>query len=91
MTTKGETEPERKEARERVDEDRKHEMDAAIVRIMKARKRIAHSALLNETISLLRHRFLATSQQIKKRIEHLIERDYIQRDKDEKNVYLYVA
>lgn len=38
VAAKGETEPERKETRTRVDEDRKHEIEAAIVRVMKSRK-----------------------------------------------------
>lgn len=40
MAAKGESEPERRETRSKVDEDRKHEIEAAIVRIMKSRKRI---------------------------------------------------
>lgn len=40
VAAKGESEPERKETRNKVDEDRKHEIEAAIVRIMKARKRM---------------------------------------------------
>ena len=48
VTAKGETEPERKETRSRVDEDRKHEIEAAIVRIMKARKRMQHVHLVTE-------------------------------------------
>lgn len=43
VAAKGESEPERKETRGKVDEDRKHEIEAAIVRIMKARKRMAVS------------------------------------------------
>lgn len=43
MAAKGESEPERKETRSKVDEDRKHEIEAAIVRIMKARKKMAVS------------------------------------------------
>ena len=43
MAAKGETEPERKETRNKVDEDRKHEIEAAIVRIMKSRKKLAVS------------------------------------------------
>lgn len=38
VAAKSETEPERKETRSKVDEDRKHEIEAAIVRIMKERK-----------------------------------------------------
>lgn len=43
VAAKGESEPERKETRSKVDEDRKHEIEAAIVRIMKSRKRMAVS------------------------------------------------
>lgn len=41
VAAKGESEPERRETRNKVDEDRKHEIEAAIVRIMKARKKMA--------------------------------------------------
>lgn len=46
VAAKGESEPERKETRSKVDEDRKHEIEAAIVRIMKARRRMTVSMLL---------------------------------------------
>ncbi len=45
---RGETEPERKETRSKVDEDRKHEIEAAVVRIMKARKKLQHNLLITE-------------------------------------------
>ena len=48
VAAKGESEPERKETRGKVDEDRKHEIEAAIVRIMKARKRLQHNNLVAE-------------------------------------------
>lgn len=40
VAAKGETEPERKETRNKIDEDRKHEIEAAIVRVMKSRKKL---------------------------------------------------
>lgn len=40
VAAKGETEPERKETRSKIDEDRKHEIEAAIVRVMKSRKKL---------------------------------------------------
>lgn len=43
VAAKGESEPERKETRSKVDEDRKHEIEAAIVRIMKSRKKMTVS------------------------------------------------
>jgi cullin 3 len=39
----GETEPERNETKRKVDEDRKHEIEACIVRIMKSRKYLNHN------------------------------------------------
>lgn len=45
VAAKGETEPERKETRNKVDEDRKHEIEAAIVRVMKSRKKMTVSEL----------------------------------------------
>ena len=44
----GEAEPERNETRKKVDEDRKHEIEACIVRIMKARKHMNHNQLVSE-------------------------------------------
>ncbi len=91
VASKGQSEPERAETRMRVDEDRKHEMEAALVRIMKARRQLTHAALVAEAVTQLRPRFAATPAQLKKRIEYLIERDYLQRDPHDENSYLYVA
>ncbi|XP_046482972.1 cullin-3-A isoform X1 [Neodiprion pinetum] len=90
VAAKGESEPERRETRNKVDEDRKHEIEAAIVRIMKARKRMTHNILVTEVTEQLRVRFLPSPVIIKKRIEGLIERDYLARTEDRK-VYTYVA
>lgn len=46
VAAKGESEPEHKETRSKVEEDRKHEIEAAIVRIMKSRKKMAVSGRL---------------------------------------------
>ncbi|XP_063976501.1 cullin-3 [Diachasmimorpha longicaudata] len=91
VAAKGESEPERKETRNKVDEDRKHEIEAAIVRIMKARKRMAHNILVTEVTQQLRVRFLPSPTIIKKRIEGLIEREYLARTPEDRKVYTYVA
>lgn len=49
VAAKGESEPERRETRNKVDEDRKHEIEAALVRIMKAHKRMPVSISFNCT------------------------------------------
>ncbi|XP_065644122.1 cullin-3 isoform X2 [Hydra vulgaris] len=91
VSSKGESEPERKETRQKVDEDRKHEIEAAVVRIMKARKKLPHNVLVTETIEQLKSRFAPSAIVIKKRIESLIERDYLARSNDDRKVYTYLA
>ncbi|XP_050426064.1 cullin-3-like [Adelges cooleyi] len=91
VAAKGDTEPERKEIRSKVDEDRKHEIEAAIVRIMKSRKKMNHNALVMEVMEQLKSRFLPSPIIIKKRIEGLIEREYISRSTEDRKAYSYVA
>ncbi|GMT32261.1 hypothetical protein PFISCL1PPCAC_23558, partial [Pristionchus fissidentatus] len=91
ITNKSETEPERKETRSKIDEDRKHEVEAAIVRIMKARKTLQHNDLVVEVTEQLQSRFKPDPQLIKMRIESLIEREYIKRSDDNHRVYQYQA
>ncbi|XP_077011396.1 cullin-3 isoform X6 [Tamandua tetradactyla] len=87
----GESDPERKETRQKVDDDRKHEIEAAIVRIMKSRKKMQHNVLVAEVTQQLKARFLPSPVVIKKRIEGLIEREYLARTPEDRKVYTYVA
>ncbi|CAF0923855.1 unnamed protein product [Didymodactylos carnosus] len=91
ITPKTESDPERLETRNRVDDDRKHEIDAAIVRIMKTRKSMPHIQLVSEVTHQLKTRFMPSPLFIKKRIESLIERDYLSRSMDDRKMYSYVA
>jgi cullin-4 len=56
---------------------------------MKSRKRLPHATLISELLVQLR--FPAQTSDLKKRIESLIERDYLQRDEGETSVYNYLA
>lgn len=84
-----ETNDEQKATEERVFQDRQYQIDAAIVRIMKMRKTLSHNLLLTELYNQLK--FPVKPPDLKKRIESLIERDYMERDKDNANQYNYVA
>ncbi|KAG5720239.1 Cullin-3 [Termitomyces sp. T112] len=81
---------ERKETRDRIDEERRHQTDACIVRIMKNRKHMAHNDLINEVTRQLSGRFHPDPLSIKKRIEGLIEREYLERCENRK-FYNYCA
>jgi len=74
-----------------VEEDRRHLVEASIVRIMKSRKVMQHNDLIAEVTRQLVARFSPVPNFIKKRIESLIERDYIERDKDDRRLYTYLA
>jgi len=84
-----ETNEEQKATEERVFQDRQYQIDAAIVRIMKMRKSLSHTILLTELYNQLK--FPVKPPDLKKRIESLIDRDYMERDKDNPNQYNYVA
>lgn len=86
-----ESEPENQETKQRVEEDRKPQIEAAIVRIMKSRRVLDHNNIVSEVTKQLQSRFLPSPVLIKKRIESLIEREFLERDKVDRKVYRYLA
>lgn len=74
-----------------VDEDRKLYLQASIVRIMKARKVISHQNLIQEVLSQAKSRFSPNVQMIKKCIEALIEKGYLERNQTSTEEYSYIA
>ncbi|KAG5644385.1 hypothetical protein DXG03_008613 [Asterophora parasitica] len=90
ISSKVESGEERKETRDRIDEERRHQIEACVVRIMKDRKHMKHNDLINEVTRQLAVRFNPDPISIKKRIEGLIEREYLERCDDRKS-YNYCA
>ena len=125
-----ESEAENTETRQKVEEDRKPQVEAALVRIMKARRVMNHNDLIAEVLpdeqvlqrvlfveqtrggkrqaiftilgqgwrlafgqvnKQLSQRFNPAPAFVKRRIESLIERDYIERDKTDRKLYRYLA
>merc|ERR1719240_1398902 len=76
--------------KERVEEDRSIAIEAAIVRIMKMRKQLLHQQLVTEVFTQLAF-FKPNPKLIKQRIEHLIEREYLERDPQQASMYRYLA
>lgn len=74
----------------KLEEDRKHIIEAAIVRIMKARKTLSHQQLIGETLTQLSF-FKPDPKKIRESIESLIEREFLERDQDNRDVYKYLA
>ncbi|KAH9253526.1 hypothetical protein BASA81_008573 [Batrachochytrium salamandrivorans] len=72
-----------------VSEARNHQMDACLVRIMKSRKRMDHNQLVSEVLAQLQFKPLIPD--LKKRIEALIEREYLERDLTDPRMYQYLA
>jgi len=69
--------------------DRQYQIDAAIVRIMKTRKTLSHSLLVSELYSQLK--FPVKAVDLKKRIESLIDREYLEREEKNSQMYHYLA
>lgn len=77
--------------REKVEEDRRPQIEAAVVRLMKSRKVLQHNDVITEVTRQLSYRFNPSPAAIKRRIESLIEREYIERDASDRNLYRYIA
>ncbi|KAG8700243.1 hypothetical protein FRC08_004824 [Ceratobasidium sp. 394] len=79
------------EAEKEIIEGRQHVIDAAIVRIMKAKKTQTYEQLKTETIMALEKHFKPSVADIKKRVDELQEKEYIERDPTDRNVFRYIA
>lgn len=84
-----ETTEEVERTHEEVFRERQYQVDAAIVRTMKTRKTLPHATLMSELMTQLK--FPARAVDLKKRIETLIEREYIARDTNDPSLYIYLA
>lgn len=80
---------ENSETTQQIQQQRDILLESTIVRIMKARKTLEYNNIVIETTNTLKHRFNVTPSMIKKSIESLIEKEYIQRQKT--NIFNYLA
>jgi cullin 3 len=91
-TNKVEGDEERKETEEKNAEHRRPVIDTSIVRIMKARKECTHQQLISEIITQLASRFKPDLDMVKRRIDALIDQEYMERiDSAKVPTYKYLA
>lgn len=91
LNQKDQLDIDRREVIPKIEDDRRHLIEATVVRVMKARKKMEHNQLISEVMKVLVNIFQPTSLMIKQKIEGLIEKDYLMRDPDDRRVYLYRA
>ena len=63
---------------------------ASLVRIMKSRRTLSHNNLISECLEQI-SKFSPKVTDVKKNIEKLIEKEYIERNQDDMNFYNYLA
>jgi cullin 1 len=90
LPIKAEVKVESSDVLKAVDEDRKYVIQVTIVRIMKARKTMKNQALIQGVISQISQHFAPKIPDIKKVIETLLEKEYIERVDGSKDMFAYV-
>lgn len=88
IQVKSEQKHEADDTHKTVEEDRKLLLQSAIVRIMKSRKKMKHVQLVQEVIQQVKARFPPKIPDIKKNIEALMEKEYIERLEDDDLAYI---
>lgn len=89
-----ETEEEHAKSFASIYKSREFEIDAAIIRIMKARQSEKYQMLVAEVIRLIddiSKRFRPQPSVVKRRIEELIDKEYLRRDENDREIFWYIA
>jgi len=85
------TQKESNQDHELVMKQREFEVEAAMVRVMKARNRLDWNQLQVEVINILKERFTPDAKMLKKRLESLIDRKFFDRDENDPKILIYCS
>jgi hypothetical protein len=66
-------------------------LDAAMVRVMKARNAIKWTQFQTEVLKLVQKEWTPSAKEMKKRLGSLMERDFIKRSENDENLLQYIA
>lgn len=88
---KKETVVEQKATMKQIENERCLKIDASVVRLLKARKQTDYNTIVIETTKALQSFFTPNPQMIKRRIESLIEREFMKRDDEDSKMFVYLA
>lgn len=66
-------------------------LQEAIVKILKMRKKISNAQLQTELVEILKNLFIPSKKMIKEQVEWLIEHRYMKRDDKDINTFIYLA
>ena len=58
---------------------------------MKAKQKLAFEQIKTEAIVAVKKRFVPEIKHIKQRVDYLVENEYLKRDEDDKDVFVYLA
>jgi hypothetical protein len=79
------------QSEQQVSHERKFVVEASIVRVMKAQRRLQHEQLVQKLVERLKNQFKVDPAMVKSRVHDLVDRDYLELDEADPSTYLYVA
>ena len=59
--------------------------------VLKAKKKLAFEQIKSEVIVAVKKRFLPEVKHIKQRVDYLVESEYLRRDEEVKDLFVYLA